>query len=65
MSYTQCPQCGRVKRVPENPHGRKLVCSCGVKFRPADPLTKTVPVIQMSPQEPTPANGVTMVSVLS
>ena len=49
MSYAQCPQCGRVKRVPENPLGRKLVCSCGVKFRPVDPLTKTVPVIQMPP----------------
>lgn len=67
MSYAQCPQCGRVKRVPANPLGRKLVCSCGVKFRPSDPLLKTVPMIQMSTPEAmtTPTNGVTTVSVLS
>jgi len=65
MSYGQCPRCGRVKRVPENPLGRKLICSCGAKFRPSDPLPKTVPMIQMPLADTTPKNGVTTVSVLS
>jgi len=33
MSTATCPQCGRVKRVPPNPQGRKLLCKCGMRFR--------------------------------
>jgi hypothetical protein len=52
MSTAKCRQCGRVKRVPvDNPLGRKLICSCGTKFRPSVPLPKTVPVIQLAPAE--------------
>jgi len=50
MNTAKCPQCGRVKRIPvHNPLGRKLVCFCGTKFRPALPLPKTVPVIVLAP----------------
>ena len=64
MATAQCPQCLRIRRVPANPLGRKLVCSCGVKFHPSDPLPKTVPMIQMPAPEAAPARQVTTVSVL-
>ena len=63
MTLAQCPLCLRVKRIPENPLGRKLICFCGNKFRPTDPLRKTEPVIQLPP--PDPPNVVTTVSVLN